>query len=195
MDFSDVAQIVRAHIAKKWHLYDPNKPLAPWVNRIITHQIRNLVRNNYSAYSRPCLRCACAEEGDLCSVYTQQCSACPIYADWLKSKKNALDTKIPLSLEHHTQEVFNLTENSIDIERTAQNLHEKMKEVLRPTEWQVYDLLYIQYKSEEEVAQIMGFKTSERGKKRGYKRIKEIKTTVIKKAKQLIKDDEIDIVQ
>ena len=69
-----------------------------------------------------------------------------------------------------------------------------MKEHLRPTEWQVYDLLYIQDKTEEEVAQIMGFKTSEIGKKRGYKRIKEIKTTVLKKARELLRNDEIDMI-
>ena len=42
MDFDDISQILRIHIYKKWHLYDLNKPLAPWLNRIITNQIKNL---------------------------------------------------------------------------------------------------------------------------------------------------------
>lgn len=194
MDFSDVSQIIRIHIAKKWHLFDPKQSLAPWINRIITHQIRNLVRNNYSAYSRPCLKCASAQGETLCAEYGEQCAACPLYAEWLKRKKTAYDTKLPVSLENHAQEVYDLSTNSIDIERTALGLHQKMKEHLRPTEWQVYDLLYIQDKTEEEVAQIMGFKTSEIGKKRGYKRIKEIKTTVLKKARELLRNDEIDMI-
>ena len=44
MDFDDISQILRIHIYKKWHLYDPSKPLAPWLNRIISNQIKNLVR-------------------------------------------------------------------------------------------------------------------------------------------------------
>ena len=61
MDFQDVAQILRIHIYKKWHLYDQSKPLGPWLNRIISNQIKNLIRNNYGNYCRPCLKCAAAE--------------------------------------------------------------------------------------------------------------------------------------
>ena len=44
MDFEDVSQIVRFHIYKKIHLYDRKKPILPWVNRIISNQIKNLIR-------------------------------------------------------------------------------------------------------------------------------------------------------
>ena len=44
MDFDDVSQILRIHIFKKWHLYDIKKPLNPWINRIISNQIKNLIR-------------------------------------------------------------------------------------------------------------------------------------------------------
>ena len=59
MDFSDVAQILRIHIYKKWKMYDQKQPLAPWINRIVSNQIKNLIRNNYGNYSRPCLKCGC----------------------------------------------------------------------------------------------------------------------------------------
>jgi DNA-directed RNA polymerase specialized sigma24 family protein len=62
MDFDDVAQILRIHIHKKWKMYDPDQPLAPWINRIVSNQIKNLIRNNYGNYSRPCLKCAAAED-------------------------------------------------------------------------------------------------------------------------------------
>ena len=87
MDFEDVSQILRIHIYKKWHLYDAEKPLGPWINRIISNQIKNLIRNNYGNYARPCLRCAAAEGGELCSIYSKQCSDCPLYSNWEKSKK------------------------------------------------------------------------------------------------------------
>ena len=48
MDFDDISQILKIHIYKKWHLYDNSKPLAPWLNRIISNQLKNLIRNNYS---------------------------------------------------------------------------------------------------------------------------------------------------
>ena len=44
IDFDDVSQIIRIHIYKKWHLYNPKQPLAPWVNRIISNQIKNSFR-------------------------------------------------------------------------------------------------------------------------------------------------------
>ena len=77
MDFDDVSQILRIHIYKKWDLYDPKKPLCPWLNRIISNQIKNLIRNNYGNYTRPCLRCAAAEGENLCAIYEKQTDECP----------------------------------------------------------------------------------------------------------------------
>src|SRR3954463_12198071 len=99
LDYEDVSQILRIHIYKKWHLYDPARPLGPWINRVISSQIKNLIRNNYGNYCRPCLRCAAAEGEDGCRIYAKQCNTCPMYAKWENSKKNAHDTKLPVSLE------------------------------------------------------------------------------------------------
>ena len=70
MDFSDVSQILRIHIYKKWDMYDPSKPLKPWINRIISNQIKNLIRNNYGNYARPCLKCS-ASEGENFVLYME----------------------------------------------------------------------------------------------------------------------------
>ena len=40
----------------------------------------------------------------------------------------------------------------IDIEKSAKNLHTKMEQVLKPAEWKVYKLLYIDHRDEEQVA-------------------------------------------
>ena len=74
MDYDDVSQIIRLHIYKKWDMYDPPKPLAPWLNRIITNQIKNLIRNNYGNYARPCLKCAASDGEDGCEIYNKQCN-------------------------------------------------------------------------------------------------------------------------
>ena len=56
-DFEDVEQIIKAHIYKKWHQWDQRRSLKPWVNKIITNQMKNILRNNYSNFVRPCLNC------------------------------------------------------------------------------------------------------------------------------------------
>ena len=76
--------------------------------------------------------------------------------------------KMPLPLENHAQEVYVLSCNpSLDVERAAKKLHKKMEEVLKPHEWKIYSLLYIDFKEEVEVAKLMGYKTSEKKQKSG----------------------------
>jgi len=193
MDFSDVSQILRIHIYKKWHLYDHKKPLAPWVNRIISNQIKNLIRNNYSNFTRPCLKCAAAEGEEGCAIYSQQCSACPLFANWEKTKKNAHDTKLTLSIENHSQEINDLPVDHMNMEKTAQNIHQKMQKSLKPIEWKVYKYLYIEGKDEEQTAKLMGYRTSEKNRIAGYKQIKNIKKIIIFKVKKHLYNGDIDI--
>jgi hypothetical protein len=193
MDFSDVSQILRIHIYKKWHLYDPKKPLAPWVNRIISNQIKNLIRNNYSNFTRPCLKCAAAEGDDGCAIYSSQCNNCPLYANWEKSKKNAHDTKLTLSIENHHQEINDKPTDNFNMEKTAENIHTKMQKVLKPIEWKVYQHLYIEGKDEEQTAKLMGYRTSEKNRIAGYKQIKNIKKIIIVKVKKHLYNGDIDI--
>ena len=193
MDYEDVSQILRIHIHKKWHLFDQSKPLAPWLNRIISNQIKNLIRNNYGNYARPCLRCAASEGGDLCSIYGKQDSSCPLYANWEKGKKTAHNIKIPVPLENHSQEVFNQSENKIDLGENIKRVHSKMEEILKPIEWKVYKCLYIDNKSEEETAKLMGYKTNEENRSPGYKQIKNMKRTIVQKVKLNINNGNIDI--
>lgn len=97
IDFDDVCQIIRLHIWRKWHLYDQTRPFESWLNTVISHQIRNLLRNNYSRFVKPCLRCSCNEGNDLCSLYTTQCDMCPLLNKWLKLKKPAYDINLPIT--------------------------------------------------------------------------------------------------
>tara|TARA_Y100001963_G_scaffold135838_1_gene197789 strand:- start:1988 stop:2674 length:687 start_codon:yes stop_codon:yes gene_type:complete len=193
MDFDDVSQILRIHIYKKWDMYDPSQPLAPWINRIISNQIKNLIRNNYGNFTRPCLKCAAAEGSEHCQIYGDQNSTCPLYAHWEKTKKRAHDAKLPLSLENHSKEVHSISTDFFDIDLASKKLHEKMKGILKANELQVYELLYIENLDEEEVATRMGYRTTERNRQPGYKQIKNIKKSIIIKVKKLLSKDEIDI--
>lgn len=193
MDFNDVSQILRIHIHKKWKMYNPEHPLAPWVNRIVSNQIKNLIRNNYGNYSRPCLKCAAAEQNDSCAIYESQCSKCPLYAKWEKNKKSAHDIRLPLALENHAQEVHNMVKKEIDFEKTAKGIHAKMKQILKPIEWKFYELYYIEHKTEEDAAKMMGYKTTEKNRKIGYKQVKNLQKSIMAKVKKCLYNGEVDI--
>lgn len=193
LDYDDVSQIIRIHIYEKWHLYDPEKPLAPWINRIISNQIKNLIRNNYGNFSRPCLKCEAAEPSDLCKIYKKQCAECPLYAKWEKTKKKAYDVKIPLALDDHIHEIgCSSFEDGMDIEKYAQNLHKEMKQILKPNEWIVYEGLFIKNLEEDEVSNTLGFKSSEKNRKPGYKQIKNLRKKIMEKVKKCLEKGGID---
>lgn len=193
IDYDDVSQIIRIHIYEKWNQYDPSKSLRPWLNRVITNQLKNIIRNNYTNYSRPCLRCAAAEDSNSCRIYSTQCSDCPLYAYWEKRKQSAYNLKIPLALENHQQEVHSVHDDFIDYEEKIQKLNKKMKEILKPTELLVYESLYIKEEDELSVAKKLGFKTTEAKRSPGYKQIQNIKKNIIKKVKTLIGKGELDL--
>ena len=53
-DFEDIEQLIKLHVYKKWDLWDQKRPIEPWINKITTNQIRNIIRNNYTSFARPC---------------------------------------------------------------------------------------------------------------------------------------------
>ena len=83
--------------------------------------------------------------------------------------------------------------NHFDLNSAIKELNKKAKEFLRPIEWKVYRLLYIENLTEEQVAKQMGYKTSEKNRVPGYKQIKNIQKSIIKKIKKKLENDEIDI--
>ena len=184
-----MSQIIRVHIFKKWHLYDQSKSLAPWINTLISNQIKNLIRNNYGNYCRPCLKCAAAESDSLCYIYGTQCSACPLFAQWEKTKKAAYLTKLPTPLESVEHEMENIELSDFDFDTVLKRLNSKLRAVLKPNEWVVYENLYLNNKSEQEVAKILGYKTSEKNRSPGYKQIKNIKKSIIDKAKEIVAEN------
>tara|TARA_R110000751_G_scaffold171517_4_gene277976 strand:- start:8174 stop:8878 length:705 start_codon:yes stop_codon:yes gene_type:complete len=192
MDFEDISQIVTIHIFKKWSLYDQSKPLLPWLNRIISNQLKNLIRNNYSNYCKPCLRCAAAEPDSSCSIYGSQDGRCPLYKRWLSKKKSAYDVKMALPLESHKSEIQEDLTYCSSIEVGITKLHQKLKETLKPSEWIVYESFYIQNKTEVEIAKKLNFKTTEKNRSPGYKQIKNIQKSILNKAKRILKRDELD---
>ena len=193
-DFEDVEQIIRFHIFKKWSQWDQKRPLEPWINRIISNQLKNILRNNYSNFARPCLGCPFSQPVDqdgakdnLCSFTPSgtQSSECKLYAKWEKGKKHAYDIKLPLALENHHKEVFSIASREFDIIDSIGKLHLEMKLILTQKHYEVYEDLFINNLSEDEVAKKLGYTTNEKNRKAGYKQIKNLKKCLKKKQLQL----------
>jgi RNA polymerase sigma factor (sigma-70 family) len=193
IDFDDVSQIIRIHIYKKWHLYNPKKPLAPWVNRIISNQIKNLIRNNYLNFIKPCAQCPEAEPDEGCKKFGKQCSNCPLYKEWEKNKKHAYNLNMPVSFESLENCVDTSYQDSIDIDKFKLDLDEKMKKFLKPLEWKLYEMLYIKKMTEKQAAKKMGYKSTEENRNPGYKQIKNMQKAIIKKIKVNIHNGGIDV--
>jgi hypothetical protein len=200
-DFDDVCQIIRTHIHQKWDHWDQVRPLEPWVNKIITNQMKNILRNHYSNFVRPCLNCPFNQGvpgggdkiGSLCAFTPSgnQCSECPLYAKWEQTKKSAYDIKMAVALESETGQIFKLHGDTFDIDRAEKKLHMEMERALPPKQFYIYDLLFIKNKDEEEVAELLGYKSNERGRKAGYKQIKNLRKKFKQQAIRLLKEKDI----
>jgi RNA polymerase sigma factor (sigma-70 family) len=196
MDFEDVAQKLRLHIYKKWDQWKHELPLRPWLNQVINNQMTNILRNNYSNYSRPCLKCKFYLGDNHCQLYSIQSNACKDYAKWEKTKKSAYDIKFPISLntpnyqdsEYTIENTLHHSEELSNIENVLPAFHEVMKKNLNNIEWKVYDYMFIQNLEEDEIAKRMGYKLSYKDGRLAYRQISKIKSKILKKAKLAVSE-------
>lgn len=192
-DFEDVSQHVKLHIFNKWSLWDQSRPLEPWVARVTSHQIRNIIRNNYTNYVKPCMQCK-YNMGDNVCAFTRsgtQNTTCPQYAKWSKQKKSGYGIKLPLPMENHTKEIDAYEDTSINFSDSIKRLNELLKESLSDIHYQVYTMLFFEHKTEDEVAKFMGYKTNEKNRAAGYKQIKNLKKMLKTKAQKIISENDI----
>jgi len=112
----------------------------------------------------------------------------------VKSKKNAHDTKLPVAMENHLNEVYDIKNDTVDLEKTAENIHFKMQKILKPIEWKIYTYLYIEHKNEEQVVKLMEYRTTEKNRAAGYKQIKNLKKSIMIKVKKHLYNGDIDII-
>ena len=96
-----------------------------------------------------------------------------------------------LALENHSHEVNVMKDHNFDIMRAHEKLNAQMKKELSIKQYKVYELLFINHVDEEEVARQMGYKTSEKGRKAGYKQIKNLKKIFKQKAAEILEHEDI----
>ena len=182
IDYDDIKQVIMTHIYKKWHLWDQAKPIEPWLSRVVSNQFKNLLRNHYGNYVNPCPDQH--KEG-------HDSLTCPICTKWRQSKKSAYDIKLAVTMEHHMNEICERKDTFLDLELATRKLESEMKTQLNSRQYVAFEMLFVQNKTEEQVANYLGFKTSEKKRSAGYKQIKNLKKIFQEKAKEIIKEKDI----
>ncbi len=190
MDWDDVCQNLRIHIANKFHLWKQHLPLANWLAAVIHNQLVNVIRNLYTNFSPVCNKCAAYDGCEGCAIYADRRDNCPLFSHWKKNKESAYNVKLPLSYVYHEQEIQEMPKEEIDMDKAAVNIHEKMELILNPHEFRVYSLLFVNHKTEIEVVDILAGK---RGKVKELNKIKQLKKKFVEKVRKLIYAGEIDI--
>lgn len=207
IDFDDVCQIIHAHIHVKWEQWDQQRPLKPWVNRVISNQIKNILRNVYFNFARPCTGCpfnegnpdqgaddSIASKTGFCSFTTsgRQCSECPLYSKWEKQKKPAFNIKMPVALENH-ENSYSLSskKENFDLEHSINKLQDILKLKLKPKDYEIFTLLFIKGYTDEEVAKKLNLKSNEKGRKAGYKQIKNLKKRLKERVISIIQKEDL----
>lgn len=190
LDFDDVCQNIRIHISKKWHLYDQSRPLERWVNRIISNQISNLIKAHYLKYAPPCAQCASNQGGSFCSFTKsgEKCNECPLYKKWSKSKADGFNLKTPEPITQEHILISSKPNFNIDWGKSIDKMNTLLKDHLPENLYQIYEDLYVNGVSEEDLAKKLGFKTSEANKSAGYKQIYNFKKEIMKVAKEVAKE-------
>ena len=197
ISFEDVEQIIRLHIYQKWDQWDQKRDLKPWINKIITNQFKNILRNYYLNFARPCVGCpfnVSSGSDDYGCSFTKsklQDKTCPLFAKWSKTKKYAYDVKIPSRIDGVTFDFVSDFNQNIDIEKASKKIAKELKEVLSDKLFDVYQMLFIKNKSEDEVASFLGYKSNEKGRAAGYKQIKNIKKKLKEQVIKILKNKDI----
>ena len=164
VDYDDIKQIIMTHIYKKWHLWDQTKAIEPWLSGVVSNQFKNLLRNHYGNYARPCLRCPFNMGGNSCEKTASgiQDNSCLDYKDWERRKKPAYDIKLAVTIENHTNEIQEKRDDFLDIEEATEKISKELKPELTPKQYQAFRMLFIENHTEEKVASYLGYKTTER---------------------------------
>lgn len=200
MPFDDVRQEVLTKIHLNYHRFDPTKgrvgvseeeKFARWANRVITNELKNILRDNHLIYSRPCITgCAFNSGGDTCSKTPSglQCDQCPIYKEWRERKEAHFNVKQTLPLDNHMREADSSPGDFVDVDHAKDVIDSEMKKRLTKHEYQVYRMLYLQHKTPAEVGKALKYKKV--GKcHHGYQVILQLRKKFVDVAREIIGDE------
>lgn len=194
LDYDDVCQIIRIHIFNKWHLWDQKRSFKPWASMVISNQIKNTIRNNYSNFAKPCLKCPHYMGGEGCSFTKSgvQDAQCDLFAKWKSKKEKAYNLKLPLPIDDslflgHTEEG-----DSFCYETSSGRLHKAIMSELSDKHKQIYFMLVVKGEDEKTVAKKFGFKGDKKNRETiRYKQISNLKKRFYGMAQRILKEQDI----
>ena len=79
----------------------------------------------------------------------------------------------------------------MDFSQSIDSLNKEMKKVLSENYFRAYEMLFFEKKTDEEVAKFLGYRSSEKNRKIGYKQIKNLKKLFRDKAVEILKNKDI----
>ncbi len=190
----DIGQILLSHIAQKWHLYNPTRPLGNWLTRVIQNRMKNLMRDKYYKFSPPCLDCPSYlgkndnGEGD-CKLFGTCNSECKIYKVWEEEKKTQMDINLPITIEgHYSQEVHNQPFQEINFDHQIDELKIKLEERLTHFEYLFFIKLYLENRTDLEAINDLKYKN----KAKAGRIIKELKGKIVDLVKTILREEDLD---
>lgn len=199
-DYDDISQEIRIHILKQFSKWDQSLPFAPWAAEIVSRQIFNLKEKHYGKFASPCRICKYDLGGDLCGLNSdgKKGSKCAKFANWEVKKEAAYH----MLMAESSDQTYSGSEDgeprfvivsveTPDYDRGTTNLHHLMEGALNKRMFKFYRLMFMENRSDEYVAIEMGLRSNEGGMKPGYRRISGVKKILIKKAKELMEDNDI----
>lgn len=180
-DWLDIRMEIMAHIFHKIHLFNPEKSeIGAWCNTVISNQLKNKLRNEHGSLLPACHTCPNDCE------FKHLSEDCPKYKEWEVTKKAKFDVRHSVSLEHHTQEVFDRPDLQLDYNKLSKELFDRVKPLLTDQEWRVCYWAYVKHKEDDEICNKLGFRTKK--KAAGLRFINVTKKKIVEISKDLLKD-------
>ncbi len=207
LSYEDMTQNLLLHIFEKFDYIDQSKAkLMNYLNRLISNQIINKIRLHFGSSALACSTKDCPLTdtytnkcgGSICSDNSNQdtCHECPKFLAHVARRAQKYQARNPMSLDDANL-IISQTQHGTAPEaqpnfaKSKQNLHDHMKRVLTPEYYDYYDLLFIQHLTDEEFAEKRNYKSTEKRRAAGYKRISDIKKYLQAMAKSLLQKEEI----
>ena len=193
LEWEDVSQILILRVWTKFDKYSTAKgTFEHWLNKLITNALNNLIRDNFSKYSRPCIAgCVYNLGNDDCS-FTQsrkQCSECPLYKKWTVKKQQQFNMITSLSLEDHSNETYNIESDGASVDFSKQVIDDRLKESLSIRDYKIYKMMFIDHKSLEYIGKKMNFKLLPSSHIPGYQELLKLKRKFINLSREIIIDE------
>jgi len=178
--YEDFSQEVRIHIYNQFDKWNQKRAFEPWCSQVIHNQMINKKRNLFSNHSKPCSDCFWDKGMGACGNTPSglQCSECPFFAHWEKTKKPAYEMKIAGSVETEDGEIPIGDHGDVDYEGVIQKIGQRVKEEVDDdmspitlVTYKIFCMTWIDKLDDDEIAHKMGYKSTEENRSPGYRNL------------------------